>query len=140
MRDKLSQDAWDARQHGMSYGKWMATKSYEAPREEREDCSPLGKKWTETKVKCRYCGKLFQRTSPHQKLCSEECREARRKQQDEQYKIQRRDFKPRVCRGCGNTFLPEHGNARYCSAACKLFYAGERSDSYYGVFSEDFEL
>ena len=68
--DNLAKDAFMAKQNGMSYGKYMATKK---PAYKTEDAPPRGAK---VKFVCAVCGSVFYRYDRRaQKYCSLKCKQ-----------------------------------------------------------------
>lgn len=64
--DQLTKDSISAEKAGMSYGKYMAMKSFkvEAPRKKTEDCEVL---------KCAICGKVMLNVRKNRMYCSPDC-------------------------------------------------------------------
>ena len=68
--DNLAKDAFMAKQNGMSYGKYMATKK---PAYKAADSAPRGAKM---ELVCAVCGKKFYRYDRRfQKYCSRQCKD-----------------------------------------------------------------
>jgi hypothetical protein len=80
--DNLAKDAFLARQNGMSYGKYMATKKpaeRKVPAKKKEP--KIGS--CETTCYCARCGKAFEKkTKSRQKYCSEECMKKTRSERE----------------------------------------------------------
>ena len=79
--DSLTKNAIEAKQAGMSYGKWKAMQ----PQQEKQD-EKIPDGW----IKCLHCGKPFKPT-PNQKFCEYYCRylhnlQEKRKQEKERAK------------------------------------------------------
>lgn len=77
------------------------------------------------KCECKFCGKLFEKTSNSQKYCSESCKNEAKKLQDSANShktyIRNKSLKPQIpstCEYCGKQFIKTHGNQKYCSKTC----------------------
>lgn len=70
-------------------------------------------------IKCKICGKIFERTNNNQKYCSSECyKESNRRNSRNRY--QKRVPKYELnCPICHNFFLPKSYSEKYCSDDCK---------------------
>jgi 5-methylcytosine-specific restriction endonuclease McrA len=74
---------------------------------------------------CPICGKMF--SGRIGKLtCSDECRLQYGKQDARRYYAARKPLKQRICKECGQTFVPEYGDKRrgFCSDACSHRHNG----------------
>lgn len=71
---------------------------------------------------CRICGVLFVSRGKGAHLCGDECRKENTRRQSRAHSIREsgRDRKPRACKECGMTFVPEYGNKHrlFCSYRC----------------------
>lgn len=72
------------------------------------------------KRQCAYCGRMFENENRNVMTCSEECRKARKKEQD----IRCKAGKGRVgqiisCRYCGKKFAVNGTTQKFCSPKCR---------------------
>ena len=58
---------------------------------------------------CKTCGGEFYAEHSRARYCSEHCRQAARRRQNEL----------KECQECGQSFEPKRADAKYCSVACK---------------------
>ena len=75
-----------------------------------------------TAIKCRCCGKMFRPANSKIKLCSDECRLTRKREQAREAARRFRATGPVLrdtCLVCGRVFERERQNQKYCSPECK---------------------
>lgn len=104
--DKLSKDATDALNAGMSYGKYMAVKN-------PTKISPPEPKGV--RQECQHCGNVFYRyDGKARKYCSDRCRKNAENQRA------RQPVKPttKICPVCGKEFAAATWRNKYCSPFC----------------------
>ena len=75
---------------------------------------------------CPHCKKRKRRLNIQQKYCSRRCKNAAAYRRS----VQQADgtaAQPRICRQCGESYPPKHGNAlRYCSKQCRTAASNQR--------------
>jgi hypothetical protein len=70
-------------------------------------------------VKCRQCNLVFERETPHQMICSDACRGARRLVYFRRYNAKHaRPLQQRNCEICGDSYQPVKGCQRVCDKEC----------------------
>lgn len=91
------------------------------------ECKGIARrKFKEKKVwHCKVCGKELKSYAAY---CSDECIKNKEKERMYQYNKAKKSCKQRICKGCGNPFVPEYGNKRsiFCSDICLKRIAHDR--------------